>query len=316
MTNNSYGPTNPSSVFKHFSIPSPVKSQGSNIKANIELFLPPDISQLLVKIEPPKLRDNVQYLFTEMTRLLSYLSLIESKLMQHSSPAVILRIFNLINKQGHSFLDYIETRVLRTEGINNELCDAMDFVSFVLKHELNVIFNGRADFDNDANSIDMEKACRQLVNCFQQSIIALAKVFDPNITHSEIFTVSFSKREQALKLYSELNTIIVLINEVEETNDPSTMNVLIMELNAFHQETMQYLYYYNDREQCELFIKKISSTTDAPELKPLLHQTKCYFETLLKHVRQRSVLLELQLNLYDVPMREQKTLLLSEQDIL
>jgi|GEM_PF-2337560 len=295
MSTNFYSPTNPNPFFVDKSFAFLRKGQSYYAEAKSYGYLPSNLNKILDQIQSQTICSVISYLFTETTQQLNYLSFIETKLSQPNSRAVLLRTFSIVKKQTQSLLEYIENHVMKTEDLPDELRDALDFVSFALSHELSVAFSEVNNFDKDADSNDMRKACGQLINCFQQVTVTLAKVFNPHISLPDIFEAVFTKREQSLDLYNDLNIILILLCEFEESFSPSDIDGFKVELETFRQGTMKYLYEI-DREQCQSFITKISLATDTSKKKKLLHQMKCYFETLLRHVRQRSVLAELQAN--------------------
>jgi hypothetical protein len=127
-----------------------------------------------------------------------------------------------------------------------------------------------------------------VTNCFQQSIITLAMLFDPTLNRGRLFKNSDLRLRQSLQLCEDLEGLIELLQRFEEKGNEMAFGKAVTAVNRFRRETMQFLM-YSDWPQFESFCKNLTASND-PDLKNVFHQFRCYLETLLGQVRMRGVL--------------------------
>ncbi len=138
-----------------------------------------------------------------------------------------------------------------------------------------------------------------LTNCFQQCMINLARVFDASLTDAGLFQDWQSRRESSLILYHDLSELLALVQAGQKaslSNFPErTLNFLARQLTSFREGSMQSLM-YRDWQQYEALSEEIIASIRKKE-RPTdpLHHMECYLETLLAHVKARSVLADLTL---------------------
>jgi hypothetical protein len=115
-------------------------------------------------------------------------------------------------------------------------------------------------------------------------------VFDPELVGAKLFNNSDMRYRQSLQLCQDLSELIQLIEESQEAFVGSTLTTLIDRVERFRSESMECLM-YSDWPHFEAFCERIDFAKAQPgEVKTILHQFRCYLETLLGQVRMRNVL--------------------------
>ena len=254
------------------------------------------IETLLDGVQPLLLRGVVQHLFRDLTRLMSHLNVVEdcAEKGDHRSLQKALALLSEIHGEARSLLEYIELRATRATAFYHALYDALDGASFAISHELRRVFEHElalASADTDSKLIlgKVRRAHGLLQNCFQQSTIILAQVFDPQIDGPAIFNNLEGKREESLQLSAELRELVRLASRAEKDAKPSSIKTLIERLKRFRDSTMHYLM-YRDWETYEQFYEELATAINQEETEQVLHRLASYLETLYSHVRMRSAL--------------------------
>jgi hypothetical protein len=258
------------------------------------------IDRVVNQIESPPERQLIGVVFQDLLRLLECLSLIESHLRQVDAAAETFALFQLIHDEARVLVDFIREDGLNCVAGNEDLVDALDGITFAVNHDLQRVFetapHGQSDSatNKTANSsphVVLGKLYRAhdiLTNCLQQSTITLAMMFDPELVGARLFNNSDMRYRQSLQLCEDLSTLIQLVETTEK--DDAAMPSLTAGLEKFRNESMECLM-YSDWPQFESFSERIKvPATSATELEPVLHQFRCYLETLLGQVRMRAVL--------------------------
>jgi hypothetical protein len=250
--------------------------------------------ELLVRqIEPPTIREIVGTVFQDLLRLLECLTLVEGHLRQVDCAGETFEFFQLIHDEANALVNFIRIDALNTVVMGDELADTLDGVAFAVQHDLQRVFDtvpGESFEDNPAQIVvgKLYRAHDVLTNCLQQSTITLAMVFDPTLVGTKLFNNSDIRYRQSLQLCHELSDIIVLVENSEKIG--STLPTLINRIEKFRNECMECLM-YSDWPQFESFCERVRSSKNQPhELVTVLHQFRCYLETLLSQVRMRNVL--------------------------
>ncbi len=256
----------------------------------------PDINKrldvLIEGIDSTSLRDAMSDLFAQLVELLDYLSLLETSLNSDEMLSKSHLIFKLLSEKGFALVDFIETKAKFADGITDSLYALLDSTSFAIHHELERTSNlpvSLTDQTIDKLRSDVARAHGLLLNCFQQSVISLAVEFDPSITGQQLFNDFKLKLDQSVVLLEALTILTDQVDRAEKVRDLDSYFALIEGLKMFGQGYIQYLM-YRDWAEFETMSKKIANARTEYELWPLLHQFARYLETLVGHVRMRSVL--------------------------
>jgi hypothetical protein len=250
------------------------------------------LDQVVRQIESPAIREIVFAVFQDLSRLLECLDLVESHLRHVDSAVDTFAFFQLIHDEARALVNFIRTGALDTSIMGEELVDTLDGIAFAVHHDLQRVFDGvpRESFEGKPAQVVVGKLYRAhdvLTNCLQQSTITLAMVFDPELVGAKLFNNSDIRYRQSLQLCHELSELIELVENSERIG--STL-ILTNRIERFRLESMECLM-YSDWPQFESFCERVDSAkTQSCELETVLHQFRCYLETLLGQVRMRNVL--------------------------
>lgn len=246
------------------------------------------------KIEDGPLRGAVRRIFADMTRLLEYLSLVEHDARQGSPLKNTLFTLSRVHRDARSLLDFIEEFAARPESPDDDFFQLLDSTGYALRHELTRVFEqeliGLNTVEDQAQARGMlAHSAGLLTNCFQQSVAAVARTFDPTISERSLFEDTQVRLQQSLALYDGLRLLIRLMRRAQHGQDRQAIVALVVELQKFRRGDMHFLM-YRDWAEFERMVKLVMSTTSATELMTVLHRFLCYLETLLGHVKMRAVL--------------------------
>jgi len=128
-----------------------------------------------------------------------------------------------------------------------------------------------------------------LTDCLQQATLSLASMFDNEIVGTTLFNNSEMRYRQSIQLCDDLSTLLKLFEACEKTPVKPAFAKLTAGIEKFRNESMECLR-YSDCPQFESFCERIQLAATPQELEPVVHQFRCYVETLLGQVRMRAVL--------------------------
>jgi hypothetical protein len=233
-------------------------------------------------------------IFTSLARMLQRLRFIESVLRRDQPLKFLLPIFTLLHEEARTLLDFIETRAMRTEGMDEAVFDTLDGTNYALSMELRKVFAhelvGLSVLRQPtAIYAKVENAYGLLRDCFQQSTLALAQLFDPQLEGAQLFDTFQTKLQQSLALRRDLWTLLLLVRRAEKERDQRPVAPLLERLSEFREGSLRYLM-YKDWEACERFMEEVGAARGAVELAPVLHRFGAYLETLHGQVNMRAVL--------------------------
>ena len=247
------------------------------------------------EIESPEVREIVNTVFRDLLRLLECLALVESHLRQVDAAEETLALFQIIHDEARLLVDYIREEGLNCAAMDEELIDTLDGITFAVNHDLHRVFESeqRASNTPQTGHLVLGKLYRAhdlLTNCLQQSTITLAMVFDPELVGTRLFNNSDMRYRQSLQLCEDLGALSQLLDVCGNTLDESSLANLLAGVEKFRNESLECLM-YSDWPQFESFCERIETAgTSWIDLDPVLHQFRCYLETLLSQVRMRAVL--------------------------
>lgn len=233
-------------------------------------------------------------IFTGLARMLQRLRFIEGVLRRDQPLKFLLPIFTLLHEEARTLLEFIETRAMRTEGIDESVFDTLDGTNYALSMELRKVFAHElvglsALRQPTAIYAKVENAHGLLRDCFQQSTVALAQLFDPSLEGAQLFDTFQTKLQQSLALRRDLWTLLLLVRQAERERDQRPVAPLLERLAEFREGSLRYLM-YKDWEACERFMEEVGAARGAVELAPVLHRFGAYLETLHGQVNMRAVL--------------------------
>lgn len=233
-------------------------------------------------------------IFTELARLMRRLEFIENLLKRDQPLKQTLPIFALVHEGARWLMEFIEACLARAEGLEQAITDELDVTNYAMLMELRRVYTQELvglGAMRQAPTIyaRVETAYGLLNNCFQQSTMGLAQLFDPALDGARLFNTFQIKLEQSLALRRDLWLLLQLVQRAEKERDLHPVSQLVAKLDAFRGASMRYLM-YKDWEASERFMEEVSAARGAIELTPVLHRFGAYLETLFNQVNMRSVL--------------------------
>jgi hypothetical protein len=262
--------------------------------------LPAPLAALLARLAPHPQHAMMQRIFGDLTRMLGYLHLIESKVRQEQLLVATMSVFLRLHSEARALVNFIEGDAWRLARNDELLAGALEGVGYAIGHETRRVFElelvGLDELHNSsAVRARLEHAHGLLRNAMQQSLIVLAQVFEPVLTGEELFDDFALRRQQSLKLYRELDQLVQLARRVEANCDARAIALLLARLTLFRDECMCHLM-YRDWDEYESFISELRAAQSEFELVTVLNSLTCYLETLLSQVRMRSALADCNLD--------------------
>jgi hypothetical protein len=252
------------------------------------------IEQIVHDIQVPPVREIVGRVFGDLLRLLECVSLTQGHLRQLDSVDETLAIFQIIHDEARALVMFIREDAVPCEAISDDLSETLDGISFAVNHDLQSVFE-----TTELVNIEEPKAQRAgklfrahdlLSNCLQQSIISLAIMFDPELVGTKLFNNSDMRYRQSVQLCADLSTLLKLVAACRELPLEPAFSNLIAAVEKFRNESMESLM-YSDWPQFETFCERLELASGSSwKIYPLLHQFRCYLETLLAQVGKRAVL--------------------------
>ena len=247
-------------------------------------------------IKPGALGADMLVIFSDLARLLERLRFIEAALRKDSPLKSVLPLFTLVHAETRTLLKFIETRALRAEEIDESIFDALDSSNYAISMELRKVFAHELlglSALRQAPQIyaRVENAHGLLRDCFQQSTVALAQLFDPALDGARLFNAFQTRLEQSLALRRDVWILLQLVRRAEKERELYPIARLLERLASFREGSLRYLM-YKDWEACERFIEEVEAARGAVELAPVLHRFGTYLETLHGQVNMRTVLAE------------------------
>ncbi len=254
-----------------------------------------EIDRVVREIDTPAVREVVDTVFSDLLRLLECLELIEGYLHKVDVAEETLALFQIIHDEARILVKFIRDDALNCPSMEAELTDTLDGITFAVNHDLQRVFEtgqrpAPGEITSRAQLGKLYRAHDLLTNCLQQSTITLAMTFDPGLVGAKLFNNSDMRYRQSLKLCEDLSALLQLIRNTEKNLDEPDLDTLNEGVEKFRNESLECLM-YSDWPQFESFCERIKVAGNASDqLEPVLHQFRCYLETLLGQVRMRAVL--------------------------
>lgn len=264
-------------------------------RPHTETSLHQSLRAMVERVAPDALAGDLLLIFIGLARLLEILRYVLDSL-QHDQPLKqTLPVFALVQEEARGLLELIQTRTLRIEDLDEEVFNALDGTSYAIGMEL------RKTFEHELSGVSslrqaplvyarIENAHGLLRDCFQQSTVALAQLFDPTLEGTRLFANFQTKLDQSLHLRRDLWMLLDAVRRAEKGGGRRGSTPLIERLVVFRQGSLRYLM-YKDRESFERFLEEVGAATRGKtELAPVLHRFAAYLETLFGQVNMRAAL--------------------------
>jgi hypothetical protein len=252
--------------------------------------LQPQLYEIVAGIERREVSELLGGVFSDLNRLLGYLDGIGSAVQLGEPSGEALFLFDVIRSEGLATAGGLEYQCASLE-MSRDLSEELERVCFALRYELRTVFErilpaGAGQPDACSRLKDAHDLLR---NCFQQSTISLARVFEPRLDGAQLFNDIRVKRDTSLRLYEDLGALLRSARHALWSSDSSSLWLFVERLEDFSEGTMQYLM-QKDRDACAGFIEDFKTAQRFGGARSFLHRFSCYLEILLNHVGMRSVL--------------------------
>ena len=268
----------------------------SEPETNVELLrrTQPELLSLAERILPDALAGDVLIILSLLARALEQLGFVESLLRRDFPLKQALPLFALVQEQSRALIWMIEARALRAGDGVQEVHDSLDSAAYALSMELNKVYRHElvglvASGQAPMIYARVENSCGLLRDCFEQTAIAIACLFEPDFDGPKLFPGIRRKLERSLRLREDVWTLLELVRRAEKERDRRPLAPLIERLNAFQQGSMKFLM-FKDWESYERFVAELTAARGAIELGPVLHRFATYLEALFGQLNMRALL--------------------------
>lgn len=257
--------------------------------------LPPVLTRIInLPSVPEIIATDLNFIFSRFLHTLERLKVVKSLLQKDQPLKPALLIFSLVYEETRLVNDTINNRTLRFLSRQEPLYDVLDGTTYALSMEVKRIFHNElvgVSSTRTATAVyaKMETAHGLLFDSFQQSIVAVAQVFEAGFDGSILFPNFKTKLEQSIKLRSDLWEVLQRIRKTEKDPETNNIGVTIEHLQVFRENGMGFLM-YKDLDTTERFIEEIFRFRETSEIATVLHRFGAYIETLLGQVNMRTVL--------------------------
>ncbi|HKC66225.1 MAG TPA: hypothetical protein VKB86_21450 [Pyrinomonadaceae bacterium] len=260
------------------------------------LNIPASLLAITRDVKPAAFRADLLRIFSGIFELLHYLSHVEKLLRRDQSLKQTLPVFTLVHDDARALNNFIRTRTLKIEGLEQQVFEILDGTNYAIRMELRKVFaHELLELSSlrqaPAIYIKVETAQGLLSNCFRQSAISLAQLFNPSIEGSQLFNEFQTRLEQSIVLRRDLWVLLQLVRRAEKEPEHQAIERLMKKLVSFYEGSLRYLM-FKDWESCERFMEEIGAARGAAELSPVLHRFTAYLEALSSQVNMRAVLLD------------------------
>lgn len=251
----------------------------------------PQLSAVLARIENEEVGELLCGVFADLNRLMGYLDGVGAALRLDESPEEAFFLLDVIRSEGLVTACGLDSACGRV-GLPAELSEELERTAFALRHELRTvserILPGQPG-DAEEVRARLRDAHDLLRNCFQQSTIALARVYEPALDGARLFRDLRAKRDNSLRLYEDLGALLRITRHALWRGDEAARWLFAERLEDFRRGSMQYLM-QKDCDACLAFVGDFDAARRTGGMSFFLHRFSCYLELLLKHVSMRSVL--------------------------
>ncbi len=256
--------------------------------------LHPSLLALTENLQPETLAEDLRIVFSQLSQLLTRLRHVENLLRRDQPLKVTLPLFTLVHEEARRLLEFIEGRAMRAGDLEQSVVDALDSTSYAIGMELRKVFAHELVGLSRSRQAPLiyakiENSHGLLRDSFQQSVVTLAQIFDPELDPARLFDIFQTKLDQSIALRESLWALLQLVRQAEREREGQPVAALLERLADFRTGAMRYLM-YKDWEAYERFVEEATLARGAIELAPVLHRFGTYLETLFSQINMRAVL--------------------------
>ena len=268
----------------------------------------PAVSAIIRGIPDAAARRQAAKIFLELFRLLHYLEFADPERVPEEDLKNTVLVFALITSETRLLLAYIERRVLRSVAPESRIHEIYDSLVYSLPFEMKKVISTELVDISVARQPDIVRARVEnshgiLKDCFQQSLVQLAQVFDPMVQGRDIFEDFTAKFEQSVELREQLGRLVHFVREFQTKRDDTTAAEMKEAISRFYDTDMKYLM-YRDWSGFELFFIEILKCPSLSALLQISHRFETFLSTLHREVQKRSILQNTGLGIDDEPTAE------------
>jgi hypothetical protein len=254
----------------------------------------------IIRKAGPQDRKQVAKVFLEFFRLLHYLEYASPDKAAEDEIRSSVLIFSLITSETRLLLAYLERRVLPTLDREQPLAQLYDSFVYCIPLELKKVINTELldisiSRQTEGVRARVENSHGILSDCFQQSVVQLAQVFDPSVHGDRIFPDFTEKLDQSLRLRDGIAESIIAVRAFQQGKDDASARAMKEAISRFYDHNMKYLM-YRDWSSFEIFFIEILKCTSLSGLQQIAHRFEAFLMTLFREVQKRAIL-------RDVPLR-------------
>src|SRR5687768_10538075 len=111
-----------------------------DIQEKFRANLQREIEGTISRIENPDLAEIASNTLGELVRFFAWLLRIEDNLKKLDTLLESLSLLEVLQVEAHSLVDYLETKAIPTEGVNDKLREVLDGIIYSINHDLRRIF--------------------------------------------------------------------------------------------------------------------------------------------------------------------------------
>jgi hypothetical protein len=262
-------------------------------KAQYDRISNASIGELLYRVRERKTRHLVAKIFLELFRLLHYLEYADPRRRERSELRTTILIFTLVASETRNLLEQLRVEMARSD-LRPDLRDTIERFIYVIPLELRKVLDTElTDISSfkqaDSVYISIENSHGILRDCFQQSVIQLAQVFEPEIEGREVFGEYANRLEQSRMLKEDLTRLIVVVEGFNRNGEAGLARRVQQSVSLFYHRSLRHLM-YRDWASFEMFSAEIANCDTISGLKQIAHRFEAYLRTLLREISKRSVL--------------------------
>jgi hypothetical protein len=262
-------------------------------KAQYDRISNESIGELLYRVRERKTRRLVAKIFLELFRLLHYLEYADPRRRERGELRTTILIFTLVASETRNLLEQLRIEMARSD-LHPDLRDTIERYIYVIPLELRKVLDTElTDISSfkqaDSIYISIENSHGILRDCYQQSVIQLAQVFEPEIEGREVFGEYANRLEQSLMLKEDLTRLVAVVERFNKNGEAGIARRVQQSVSLFYHRSLRHLM-YRDWASFEMFSGEIANCDSISGLKQITHRFEAYLRTLLREISKRSVL--------------------------
>lgn len=253
-----------------------------------------EISEMARQIEDREMKKTVSILFLHLFRLIRYLNTMDHRSLNKASINCSLIIFTLLKSEIEVFRVYVS----RVSGKvkDDKLSSMIQSLSYQIGMESKRVFmQEMKDIYEKESEVQLRgkiEASRGILkNLVEQSVIQLARYWNPNIKGEAIFEVFITKAAQSMKLREDIYVLNRLVAEsLKKDSTSGHLSTLINYMDYYENFTFKLLR-FDDYEQFSNMFTKIRTAYqrgDRDKLAEACHEFNIFLDTTLRQIDNRA----------------------------